>query len=146
MNQIQTLSLLDKNRFKEGLNKIRFVFRLTDFDLNDKDILKFYYEQLKDLEDYKFSFIIDEIVKNEAVIYPHTNIIALVRGYYQKDKKFEQRVIMRETNTGKKIEDYLNNLSKEKRQEVLNKAEELSPQDINMIKKVEMYLSLGASK
>ena len=51
-----------------------------------------YFEFWKDLDDERFAWAISNFIKNTPVLYPDTNIIALIRDYAKERKPFGQGI------------------------------------------------------
>lgn len=81
-NKIVKSCCLDPNVFLEKMEKLKMVFRL-DVEM-DKDALKLYYEFLQDLDTKRFENAIKDMIQEQKQIYPNTNLIALIREYYNK--------------------------------------------------------------
>lgn len=132
---------LDKISFKNELIKIRLIFRLNDFNI-DENLLRLYYEKLKDLETNKFLDSINNMIKLQKEIYPHTNIIALIRDYYENNKTYDRNKMHKKEIIEKKVNKYLSGLTKEEKQKLMNDADNEINEDITLTVKINKYCEM----
>lgn len=126
---------LDKKIFSRYFLKLKTVYRL-DFEFS-KEIFDIYYQELLDLKDDKFIDTVNKIIKEQKEIYKNTNIIAMIRDYYNKNKKFDIEKKKKEEHEKREIIAKIDRM--ENRKEFLDNADNCIEDGITLTDKAIKY-------